>query len=454
MKGFLGSLKGDRQFFNKLFVLALPIMIQNFIVSSLNMVDTLMIGKVGEDEIAALGIANQLFFMFNLIIIGVTAGCCMFISQYWGSGDKRRIKNVSAIGLTLIFVTGAIFTLAALVFPSPILGLFTDDARVVSPGVDYVKIVSLSYIMTGISFFLAGALRSIGSARLPMVVSAIAVLINAGLNYIFIFGNFGAPKMGVKGAALGTLIARICEIILIMILAFKKGSALKGGFKEYFGFDGAFAKKIMASAFPVILNEALWGLGMTFYTAAYGQIGKEAIAVMQICNTVLNLMMVACFSIANAAMVMVGHEIGGGDIPKAKVYAERYAVISFILGLLMGASILIFSNPILSLFNVSENVKNAAVTIFIIFAIVSPVRAMNNSCITGIFRGGGDAKFALAVELVSMWIIGVPLAFLGAAVWGLTIEQVVILTTAEEVFKVIMCLIRFRKGKWIHDLTK
>lgn len=209
----------------------------------------------------------------------------------------------------------------------------------------------------------------------------------------------------------------------------------------------------MKSAIPVILNEACWGLGMTFYTAAYGKIGTGAIAAMQICNTILNLMMVACFSISNAALVMVGHEIGAGKQEKAKKYANRYALISLILGLLMGVSLIAFSSPILSLFNVSDAVKESAKAVLIIYAALSPVRAMNNSCITGIFRGGADASFALWIEMISIWCIGVPLAFLGAMAWNMTVEQVVLLTAAEEVFKVVACLIRLKSGKWIRDLT-
>lgn len=207
MKKFFKEFGSDRQFFRKLLTLALPIMVQNFIVSSLNMVDTLMIGSVGENEIAAVGIANQVFFMLNLLIIGVTAGGSMFISQYWGSGDRHKIKNVCALGIVSITAIGAIFMAAALLIPNFILGLFTDNASVIELGRQYIIIVCLSYIPTGLSFFLAGVLRSTGNAKLPMIISAAAIMINIFFNYVFIFGNFGAPKLGVRGAALATLIA-------------------------------------------------------------------------------------------------------------------------------------------------------------------------------------------------------------------------------------------------------
>ncbi|MEF9962212.1 MAG: MATE family efflux transporter [Erysipelotrichaceae bacterium] len=443
----------DKKFYKIMIVLVIPIIIQNLLVSSLNMVDTLMIGALGENEIAAVGIANQFFFLYNLVIVGVSAGCSMFISQYWGAKDVEDIHKTVGVGVISASIAALVFTLVALLFPRSVISLFTKDAYVIELSVQYLYVVCISYIFTAISVVFASALRSTGNARLPMIVSFLAILCNAFLNYIFIFGFGPIPAMGVKGAALATTIARILECIILLFFSLRKTSILYGTWSHYFVFTKAFFLKIQSSVIPVILNEGCWGMGTILYTMAYGQIGTKAIAATQITNTITNIFMVLCFSMSSAALVMIGNQIGAKNKENTIAYAYKFTILAFLLGILLGISMIFFAPSIISIFNVSTQVHNSSILILRIFSFMAPVRVLTVILIVGIFRGGGDAKFALKIEAFTMWFIGVPLAFLGAMYFHFDVEIVAAMVTIEEIVKLCICIPRLKSKKWIHDLT-
>lgn len=439
----------DRPFYRQLLVLAAPIMLQNFIASSLNMFDTLMIGQLGENEVAAVGVANQVFFLFNLVANGAAAGCSIFLSQFWGGGDRRSVHKVVGLGLMMNLCIGLLFTGAACAFPGPIIGLFSDDQAVISLGIEYLLLAALSYAFTSVSFLLAGAMRSVGKAWPPMIISAGAVLVNIALNQVFIFGELGAPAMGVRGAALATLIARVVEMALMLVFCFLPSSPLRGRLREYISFTPAFTGKVLLKTLPILLNESCWAVGTMLYVRAYGHIGTHAIAASQICNTVQNLFMVACFSLASSSLVMIGNQIGAGRREQAVIYSRRFSKLALLVGLILGIAVALSAPAILTLFKVSEQAARAAVAMLRIFSLIAPIRVLN----VGVFRGGGDAGFSLAAEGVTMWTIGVPLAFLGAVTLRLPVEQVVLLITLEEIVKCVIALFRLRSNRWLHEVA-
>lgn len=443
----------DRPFYRQLLVLAAPIMLQNFIASSLNMFDTLMIGQLGENEVAAVGVANQVFFLFNLVANGAAAGCSIFLSQFWGGGDRRSVHKVVGLGLMMNLCIGLLFTGAACAFPGPIIGLFSDDQAVISLGIEYLLLAALSYAFTSVSFLLAGAMRSVGKAWPPMIISAGAVLVNIALNQVFIFGELGAPAMGVRGAALATLIARVVEMALMLVFCFLPSSPLRGRLREYISFTPAFTGKVLLKTLPILLNESCWAVGTMLYVRAYGHIGTHAIAASQICNTVQNLFMVACFSLASSSLVMIGNQIGAGRREQAMIYSRRFSKLALLVGLILGIAVALSAPAILTLFKVSEQAARAAVAMLRIFSLIAPIRVLNVVLIVGVFRGGGDAGFSLAAEGVTMWTIGVPLAFLGAVTLRLPVEQVVLLITLEEIVKCVIALFRLRSNRWLHEVA-
>ncbi len=443
----------DKGFYRKMLQIAIPIAIQNFISSFLNMIDTVMVGKLGETEIAAVGIANQYFFFFNMFLLGMCAGCGVFISQFWGKGEIGNIKRIMGIGLISAVVFSFVFMAVGFLFPGKIIAAFNTDPRVIDLGTGYLKMVLASYLFTGITFLFNFSLRSIGKTVQPMLISALALICNAFFNYLFIFGKFGAPAMGVEGAALATVIARIVETITLLAYIYGRKLVLAASAKELTDVSFEFVKKSYRIIFPVILNDICWGLASLVYAAVYGRMGTQAVAVIQICNTVNNLFLVVIFGLSSAAAVMVGNSIGAGKEGVGKSYSERFSLLSVALGILLGVLLALTSPAVLSVFNVSDTVRSDSQIVLYIISVIFFIRVFDVILIVGILRGGGDAKQAFLIEGFTMWFIGVPLTILGAFVFKLPIYSVYALAILEEVSKCILGLIRLKSGRWIRNVT-
>lgn len=442
----------DKSFYKKLIIIAIPITLQNLIGSSLNMIDTLMIGMVGENQLAAVGLANQFFLVVLMGITGIGSGVAIFTSQFWGKKDILNIRRMLGFSLIGVMITTTIATIFVLIFPRQIMRFFTPDAEVVRLGAQYLRVVSLSYIFTAITFAYSFSLRSIGDTTLPMIVSIIAVLINIVFNYIFIFGHFGAPELGVAGAALATTISRVVETIVLVSVVYVRKGVLAAKFKELVDISKDMISRIVVPVTFVLLNELCWGLGMVVYSAAYGHISAGAAASVQISNTVANLSTVLVFGLAGAAATMVGNKIGEGKEEEGKLYATRIAVISVLFAIVLSSVLALSSGAIVSLFAVSAKVASASRTILYITSGILILRTVNVIMIVGIMRGGGDAKAALIIEIVTMWFVGVPMALLGSFVLKWPVEAVVAIVSLEEAAKFVLCIYRFSSGKWVHNI--
>lgn len=449
IKGFFS----DKKFYKTLLILAFPIMIQNLLMSSLSMVDTIMVGALGDIPVAAVGIGNQVNFLVQLFMLGIVGGTSVFISQFWGKKDNHNIKKTVGVSTLSSCVVGVLGTIIVISAAKLIAGIFSDDPMVIQNTVVYLKIMAFSYIINGITVSLAFSLRSIEDSKSPMIVSAIAVFTNVGLNYILIFGKLGLPALGVSGAAIATVIARFIECGLLIFIA-SKNPVFKGKLKEFFDFDFIFFKEVYRSVIPVLLNEICWGIGNFIYSIAYGQIGTSAMASIQICNNIQNIFMVFGFSMASASLVMIGNQIGAGDEEEGKSYGNKFTILSFIIGIVIGLAMILSSDTIMGLFNVSAEVKRYSILILNVFVILAPIRMVNLVVIVGVLRGGGDAGYALKSEAIPMWFIGVPMAFIGAIFLKLDVQQVMILVSIEEVVKFVLCVLRLKSGKWVKSVIK
>lgn len=443
----------DSEFMSKMLKIALPVMIQNFITAFINMIDTVMVGKLGEAEIAAVGIANQYFFFFNMFLIGLCAGCSIFIAQFWGKKDIENIRRILGIGLLSAIVISLAFILLGFINPSKVIALFNKDYAVIDLGGRYLRIALVSYIFIGITLVYNFSLRSIGDATKPMLISVIALICNIFFNYMFIFGNFGAPALGVEGAAIATVIARVVETTILVIYVYVGKGALAASFRELTDVSFGFLAKSYQTIFPVILNDICWGLASLVYVAVYGRMGTQAIAAIQICNTVNNLFMVVIIGLSSAAAVMVGNSIGEGKEWQSNEYARKFSLISIMVGIFLGLVLMAVAPRLLSFFNVSAIVKSNSLIILYMISIIFSIRALGIMYIVGILRGGGDAKWALFIEGFTMWCIGVPLTILGAFVFHLPVYLVYALAMIEEIFKCLMSIMRFKSGKWIKNVT-
>lgn len=444
----------NKDFFKVMIAIALPITLQNLIASSVNMLDTLMITSLGQESLAAVGLANQVFFFYAVTIFGVATGSSIFIAQFWGKKDTKNIRRILGLSLAIVSVLGVIFTLAALFVPEHIMRIFSNDIKVIKLGVDYLRIVSFSYIITGISFAYSVASRSIGQAKMPMIVSIVSFVTNAVFNYLLIFGKLGLPQLGIKGAAYGTLIARIVEIVLILYFIYSNNkNPLAGSIKDMTDWTSDFVKKYFKTAYPVILNEALWSLGTVLYSIAYAKIGTEAAAAVQILNTVQNIFMVMTRGLANACTVMVGNKIGAEEEEVAIEYANSFMIISIVLGMVLGIMLFLTSDTILTFFkNLTPELYATSKKLLIVLAIFFFVKAFNGTMIVGVLRGGGDTRFSMLLEMVAVWIVGVPLAFLGALVFKLPVYYVTSLVYIEEVVKAVVGIPRIISKKWVTNV--
>lgn len=444
----------DKVFLKAMLAIAFPIALQNLITSSLNMVDTLMISSLGDASIAAVGLANQVFFFYILLVFGITSGSSIFIAQFWGKEDVPSIRKILGLAISLSSAIGLIFTIVAFFVPEFLMKIFTNDMEVVILGSKYLRIVSLSYIITAIGFSYSIAARSIGQARMPMVVSAISFITNTIFNWLLIFGKLGFPKLGVEGAAYGTLIARIVEIGFILYAVYSDKGVLAGNIKELTSWNKDFLGKYFKTTYPVIVNEGFWSLGQVMYSVAYAKIGKEAIAAVQIVTTVQNVFLVISRGLANACTVMVGNKIGAGEEEDAILYANRFLAIATTLGLFLGIILFFSSDLLLKVFrNLTPEVYDTSKKMLKVISLFFLIKMFNGTTIVGILRGGGDTIFSMILEMGSVWLIGVPLAFLGATVFKLPVYWVVALVSSEEVVKAIVGLWRVMSRKWVKDVT-
>lgn len=439
-------------FFKKLMTLSIPIIIQQFIQAALNLVDTVMIGRLGSEEIAAVGIANQVFFFVMMIIFGINSGVSVYIAQFFGRRDEKNIKKTMGVSLLSGGSIGIIFCLLAITFPEQLMGIFIDNERVIELGVSYLKIVGFSYLFMAISLSFHVASRGIGKTVVPMLVTAVALSVNTILNYVLIFGKFGMPQLGIEGAAIATLIARIIEFILMMIIIYGSGSLLAARLKDLLAFDFKFFVKIFEKAGPVLLNEVFWSLGTIAYMWSIGQINADAVASYQITLSAYRFYEVAFIGFASAASVMIGNSIGAGKEEQAITYAKSASKVSIGLSFMTSMCMFFLAPYIIKLFNVSDVVMADSLKLFYLYCFFGLFRVYNLMNIVGVFRGGGDTKFAMLSEMLSVWLIGVPLAIIGSVVLKFPVVYVVMMLSLEEVVKSIIGYKRFKSGKWLHNI--
>lgn len=444
----------DKKFLRTMITLALPITIQCFITSSLNLVDNVMIGKLGEAPIAAVGLANQYFFIFMLCIGGINAGASVFMSQYWGKRDVKNIHKVLGLDITVGFIASSIFAIGAFFFSDIIMNILSNDIEVINLGSLYLKIAAISYFFTNFTQGYSSALRSTEQTKLPMYGSLLAVLCNAFLNWIFIFGNLGFPEMGVAGAALATTLARFIEMLFIILIVYIKKNKVASNIKELFSFDFNFVKVYFNTSTSVIINEIIYSCGVTAYSIAYAQIGTSEVATMQIATTLINMFMVLCTGLANAAAIMVGNKIGAKEEEEAIEYAKKLGLISPIIGLTLGIIIWLTAPMILKVFNITPETYSDAIKVLRVMAVFCAIRTYNVVMIVGVFRGGGDTTYSMLVQAATIWLYAVPIAFISAMLWSVPIYIVYLFICLEEIIKLGFEISRLRSGKWLNNVVE
>ncbi len=441
-------------FIRALIAVGLPVALQNFISTALNLVDTVMIGRVGKVELAAVGLANQLFFLMVLLVFGINSGAAVYVAQFWGKKDLSNIKRTVGVALAGGLLISVPFFFMGVFMPETVLGWFLKEPEVIASGASYLRIVAWSYLFTAASFTFAVSSRAVEQAKLPTVVSAISLGTNTLLNYLLIFGKMGMPALGVEGAAIATLIARILELFLMITLLKKNDSILIMKIKEAFSFNMAFVKQIMQTAWPVIVNEGFWALGTIMYTAALARISSDAVAAFQIAVSVFRFFEVLFIGIGSACQVTIGNRIGAGESHLAMEYGRRYIRLNGALCAGVALILWVSAPAISTLFKVPAHVTAEAILMMRIFAIYAFSKTFNLLMIVGVLRGGGDTFFAMILEIACVWLIGVPLAFLGALVLKWPAYVVCALFMFEEAVKSLIGYSRYKSKRWIRNVVE
>ncbi len=447
--------KENKAFYKLLISLCIPMIIQNLISSSVNVIDTVMISSLGESSVASIGVANQFFFLFNMTLYGITGGAGIFISQFFGKKDINNIRSVTGLSTILAFIVSCLFFLPALVSPKLIINIFSNDTEVVKLCIQYFSIIAFSYPIIAVSTVFSMGARGVRNPKLGMICSTIALGTNIILNYGLILGNFGLPALGVKGAAIATVIARIIELVLIISYVYfiKKDYVLRFNLSDVKRIKSEFLKTFISKSLPIFLNDSLWAFGTVLYSVAYSKAGTSAIAASQIATSTGNFFIMTSVCIANGAAIMLGNELGADHIDKAIRYSKKFSILVTLTGLLFGILLIANIPLLLKVFNVSESLSPDIIKIFIIMGILMALKAFNTFIVIGVLRSGGDTKYSLFLELGCMWLVSLPLTFL-AAFNGAPIFMLVLLTYTEEIAKFLFGVPRALSKKWATNLVK
>jgi len=443
----------DREFLKAASSIAVPVVLQQVLSTVTNMLDTMMIGSMGETAISAVGLANKYYYVIALLIFGVYSGTGLLMSQFFGSKDYVHIRKAFGFGLVINLVTSSLAAFIAFFAPAAIMGIFTNSPESTLLGSEYLRIVCISYPVFAFTSIMNSSLRSTRQVRIPLISSTVSILTNVFLNYCLIYGNLGFPEMGVRGAALATVIARVAECLILAFFVFVKNDVIRGKITDFFGWTGAFLKNFFRHSVPVIFNELTWGLGITVYYTAYGRMGDDAVAAVTISETVTDMVSVFGSGLYAAAAVLLGNELGAGHKEKALDYSKKILVCGIAVACFCMALLLGITRPVLGLFTVSDAVLVEAARCMYVFIAYLPFLFTFGIIVVGVLRAGGDTRACFFIDTSSVWLIGVPMAFLAGLVWKLPVWVTYALVNSEFVVKAFVCLARYKKRVWLKNIT-
>ncbi len=409
-----------------------------------------MVGALGEAELAAVGVGTQLSFIHWMMLFGFTSGCATFMAQYYGANDMRSIRKTVGFAFSVTFSVSILFFVAAICFTEQIVSIFTDIPEALPLAEEYLRTGAPTFLLIAVTVPLTAALRTTQQTQLPLYISTTAFVTNTVMNYILIFGNFGAPEMGVRGAATATVISRSVEAGLILIVVFAMRNKVAGPLKEFFGFNMKFVVPIVKNAFPTTLNETLWGLGTSMFAVAFAHLTVTEYAAVQASDTIKNVFTMAGFSIGDAALILIGQKLGERNKEEAFNLSIKLLRMAVIVGIVAGV-LLAATAPIMAgFFNLTALGKTYIVRIILVYALFLPVSMVIAYIITGVLRGGGDTTYAMTRELACVWFIAVPLAFISTMLWHLPVYLAVLCVRAGDLTEVIILIKRIFSKKWLN----
>ena len=442
-----------REFYRTMARLALPIALQNLMLASVAAGDALMLGKIAQDEMTAVSLATQIQFIQNMFIMAITGAGAILGAQYWGKGDKHTLENIFNLMLRFSGAVSVLFFFACELVPGSLMHIFSPDVSLVAIGSSYLRIAGWSYLLSGISQCYLAVMKVSDHVKPCAFISSCAVLLNIGLNAVFIFGLFGAPEMQARGAALATTISRIIELVLCIAVSSKE-AYIRPAFGRFFKLPGQLNSDFVRQCLPLMGGSLCWGIGFTSYTAIMGHMGTDAAAANSVAAVVRDLICCMCNGIGSAAGIMVGNELGAGRLERGKIYGIKLKNISYVIGFLSSALVLAVTPIIVKMVILTPQAREYLMGMMGIIAVYMIGRCINTVVINGVLDGGGDTLFDLYSLIVCMWLLAIPLALAAAFVLNWSPLIVYACTCLDEVGKIPWVLFRFRKYKWVRDLTR
>jgi putative MATE family efflux protein len=444
----------DKVLYSKIFRVALPIALQSLISTSLSLVDNLLVGHLGETALATVGLSTQIFFVFWMVLFGFTGGTITYMAQFFGKGDRVNLRRVAGISITVCFVVGLVFFVPSFFFPDKILSIFTDIPEVIKLGTPLVKYGSFVFLTWSITVPLTATLKSTQQTSIPMKISLVALSFSTLLTLVLIYGLLGMPRLGVMGVAVGIVASRALELALYLIVIFARKNLLAAPLKEFFSWNRDLFRRVINNAIPTTVNETMWGIGVSMYNAAFGRIGVTEFAACQAGYTVMNIFAVACFSIGETMLILVGERLGASDIEGARRTASKILFIVTLVGICAGVLLFFISPLIVMLFGFTPLGTFYTMRILYVYSAFLVFKALSGAFGVGVLRAGGDTKFAMVTEICTIWLYGVPCAFIFSLYVHLPVYFVILIVQFEEVIKFFILLRRYRSGKWVKDLVK
>ena len=444
----------DKQFLKKAILIALPITLQNLLSTSTNFIDTLMVATLDATSVASVGLGNKIFYVLNSIFFGIISGGMILGSQYVGAKKLDGYRRTYGLVVLITLTISLIATSCCFFNTRFIMGVLTNRPECIEEGIKYLKIVCISYPLIAISMSTNITLRSIGEVKIPVITSLFALITNTLFNYMFINGNLGAPKLGIEGAALATVLSRAIETVFTIIFLFVSKNVLLENKKDLFSFNKKFLKLFIKYDFVTAFDEILWGVGTATYFIAYGRTSTAEISAISILGVLNDVVYTIFIGVCSACSVFLGIELGRKETQKAKKYATNFLQLMLVLSFVLSLMIYLSRGYVLAIYNnLGMEVLYYLEKLIIIFSFVLFVSNINFLIMCGILRSGGDNFSCVIIDLITCWFIGVPLAFLSAVVWKFPIHIIFLLIKTEEAMKSILAYIRYRKGYWVKNIV-
>lgn len=448
----MSSLFGDKKFYRTIILLAGPLVLQQLLTSAVQLVDNFMVGRLGEEAMSSVAIVNQLYFIFMLVVFGIMGGAGVFAAQYYGAKEFDKLKETFRFKLLTASMFAIFAALILSIFAKPIAGIFSEEKIIIDGAINYLNIVKFGFLPWAISVAIGSTFRETGVTLPLFVISMVTILTNTILNYFLIFGSFGFPRLGIEGAAIATVIARVVELVLTLFLLKKTGSIFNTKIKDLFKINGVLLKSIIIMTIPLMLNELLWSSGQTIFFYSYSRRGTEALAAMTITSSVSSLVFVFFGGIATAVAVLVGNTLGKNELELAKTNAKKLIAFSVMIAICAGMILFSLSFIIVHIYNVSDAVKHIAQFNIRVQSFLIPIYTFN-VCLFFTFRAGGDTKSTFIFDSGFMMLVSVPVALALSFFTSLPVMYMFLLVQLTELPKLTFGLWRYKKGHWIKNLA-